>query len=49
MPEANEQRMRQSLMSCVRDALDRPWLLDLYAAAKPKEQLRRRCKRRWRG
>lgn len=34
-PEASEPWMRQSLMASVRDALDRPWVLDLDATIKP--------------
>jgi hypothetical protein len=34
-PEASEPWMRQSLMSSVRDALGRPWVLDLDATIKP--------------
>jgi hypothetical protein len=34
-PEASEPWMRQSLMASVRDALERPWVLDLDATIKP--------------
>jgi Transposase DDE domain group 1 len=34
-PEASEPWMRQALMASVRDALDRPWVLDLDATIKP--------------
>jgi hypothetical protein len=34
-PEASESWMRQALMSSVRDALDRPWVLDIDATIKP--------------
>jgi hypothetical protein len=34
-PEASEPWMRQSLMASVRNALDRPWVLDLDATIKP--------------
>jgi Transposase DDE domain group 1 len=34
-PEASEAWMRQSLMASVRDALQRPWVLDLDATIKP--------------
>ena len=34
-PEASEPRMRQALMSSVRDALHRPWVLDMDATIKP--------------
>ena len=34
-PEASEPWMRQALMSSVRDALDRPWVLDMDATIKP--------------
>jgi hypothetical protein len=34
-PEASEPWMRQALMASVRDALERPWVLDLDATIKP--------------
>ena len=34
-PEASEPRMRQALMSSVRDALHRPWVLNMDATIKP--------------
>ena len=34
-PQASEPWMRQALMASVRDALDRPWVLDLDATIKP--------------
>ena len=34
-PEASEPWMRQALMSSVRGALDRPWVLDMDATIKP--------------
>ena len=34
-PEASEPWMRSALMSSVRDALDRPWVLDMDATVKP--------------
>ena len=34
-PEASEPWMRQALMSSVRDALYRPWVLDMDATIKP--------------
>ena len=34
-PEASEPWMRQSLMASVRDALQRPWVLDIDATIKP--------------
>ena len=34
-PESSEPWMRQALMHSVRDALDRPWVLDLDATIKP--------------
>ena len=34
-PEASEPWMRQALMGSVRDALDRPWVLDMDATIKP--------------
>jgi hypothetical protein len=34
-PEASEPWMRQALMCSVRDALDRPWVLDIDATIKP--------------
>jgi hypothetical protein len=34
-PEASEPWMRQSLIASVRDAVDRPWVLDLDATIKP--------------
>ena len=34
-PDASEPWMRQALMASVRDALDRPWVLDMDATIKP--------------